>query len=153
MFGHRKYHRGRLVKGQWIFGGFERESKKIFLVSVENRTAETLCSIIKEWILPGTTIISDCWRSYDTLGEKGFEHLKVNHKYNFVDPETGAHTQNIERTWRDIKDCIPKYGRKSDHYTGYFAEYLFKRNYSLTERIIPFFEAMAKYRSVESDLP
>jgi len=32
---HRKYNRGRLLKGNWIFGGYERESKKIFIVPVE----------------------------------------------------------------------------------------------------------------------
>jgi len=40
--GKRKYNRGRLVKGHWIFGGYERESKKIFIVPVEDRTEETL---------------------------------------------------------------------------------------------------------------
>ena len=36
--GRRKYNRGRLIKGQWIFGGYERDSKKIFIVPVEDRT-------------------------------------------------------------------------------------------------------------------
>jgi len=35
---HRKYNRGRLLTGNWIFERFERESKKIFIVPVENRT-------------------------------------------------------------------------------------------------------------------
>jgi len=87
--GWRKYNRGRLIKGQWIFGGYEQESKKIFIVPIENRTEETLLACIKEWILPGTTIISDCWKSYDCLNNESFQHLKVNHSYNFVDPETG----------------------------------------------------------------
>ena len=55
----------------------------------------------------GTTIISDCWRSYDCLNEEDFEHLTVNHSLNFVDPETGAHTQNIESLWWQIKHPLP----------------------------------------------
>jgi hypothetical protein len=31
-FGQRKYNRGHAVKGQWVFGGVERESGKTFLV-------------------------------------------------------------------------------------------------------------------------
>ena len=31
MFGRRKYNRGHPVKGQWVFGGVERESGKTFL--------------------------------------------------------------------------------------------------------------------------
>jgi len=38
-----------------------------FLVVVENRTADTLLQVIRDWILPGTTIISDCWKAYDKI--------------------------------------------------------------------------------------
>jgi len=47
--------------GQWVFGDFESGTNKCFLVPVEKRDKITLLEIIKEWILPGTTIISDCW--------------------------------------------------------------------------------------------
>jgi len=30
-FGRRKYHRGRPIKGQWVFGGVKRGSGTIFL--------------------------------------------------------------------------------------------------------------------------
>ncbi|EFX60123.1 hypothetical protein DAPPUDRAFT_19746, partial [Daphnia pulex] len=63
-FGKRKYNRGKRVDGVWVFGGVERETGKCFLVVVQNRTATTLLAVIKEWIKPGTTIISDCWKSY-----------------------------------------------------------------------------------------
>lgn len=63
-FGKRKYHRGHRIEGQWVFGGYERETGRCFLIPVEDRTAETLCNLIKEWILPGTTIISDCWKVF-----------------------------------------------------------------------------------------
>jgi len=58
--GRRKYNRGRIVEGNWIFEGIERESKKIFILPVQDHTQETLLQCIKEWILPRTTIISDC---------------------------------------------------------------------------------------------
>ncbi len=61
-FGKRKYHRGHRIEGQWVFGGLERGSGKCFLVAVEKRDTNTLLAIIKEWILPGTTILSDCWK-------------------------------------------------------------------------------------------
>jgi hypothetical protein len=56
----------------------------------------TLIRIIKDWILPGTTIIFDCWDSYDSLDEDGYQHLKVNHSITFKDSETGAGTNSIE---------------------------------------------------------
>ena len=68
----------------------------MFLTTVPSRDKNTLLPILKHKIKPGTTIISDCWKSYDCLSEEDFEHLTVNHSVNFVDSQTGCHTQNIE---------------------------------------------------------
>ncbi|KAJ8971098.1 hypothetical protein NQ314_000880 [Rhamnusium bicolor] len=101
--GKRKYNRGRIIDGQWVFGGFERESKKCFFVPVENRTKDTA-------------------RNYS-------KHEAVNHSKNFVDSDTGAHTQNIERCWRDVRAGIPRFGRREQHFDGYLAEYQFRKKY------------------------
>ena len=58
-FGRRKYHRGHPVKVQWVFGGVECDSGRTFLVPVLDRTADTLMGVIRAWIEPGTTLISD----------------------------------------------------------------------------------------------
>lgn len=111
-FGKRKYHRGHHVEGQWVFGGYERGTGRVFMVAVEDCKAETLVPLIERCIAPGTTIISDCWKSYDLLDQQGFEHLKVNHSVTFKDPETGAHTNSIESSWRHAKMAQPAYGQK-----------------------------------------
>jgi hypothetical protein len=59
-FGRRKYHRGHPDKGQWVFGGVERGSGRIFLVPVTDRTVDAMTNVISAWIEPGTTFISDC---------------------------------------------------------------------------------------------
>ena len=93
-FGRRKYHRGHPVKGQWVFGGVERQSGRTFLVPVPDRTADTLVAIIRDWIEPGTTVITDSWAAYRNLESLGFTHRTVKHPIHFVDPDTGAHTNN-----------------------------------------------------------
>ena len=60
-FGHRKYHRGHRVDGQWVFGGVERGSGRGFFFAVEKRDEKTLIPLIQRWIRPESTIISDCW--------------------------------------------------------------------------------------------
>ena len=59
LFSKRKYEVGRLVSQQWIFGGYEPETKKGFLVPVANRDAAILLPIIQQWILPGSIVWSD----------------------------------------------------------------------------------------------
>jgi transposase-like protein len=117
-FGRRKYHRGRLITGQWLFGGIERHSKKMFVVPVVSRQAEILLPLIKKYIAPGSIIYSDCWKAYSEINTT-YQHKTVNHSQNFVDPITGVHTQNIERVWRDIRGIIPRYGRKEYHFDHY----------------------------------
>lgn len=79
-----------MIDGKWIFGGFERESGRMFIVPVPERSKECLLNVIKEWIMPGTTIISDCWKAYNCLENEDFVHYTVNHSLNFVDPDTGT---------------------------------------------------------------
>lgn len=124
-FGRRKHHVGRIIEGQWVFGGICRQTRRFFMVPVENRTSNTLLAIIKEKILPGTTIISDCWKAYDCLGNEGYQHLTVNHSVNFVDPDTQAHTNTVERLWRDAKRKVPLCGRRKKHFVGYLARTMF----------------------------
>jgi len=92
-FGKRKFNKGKHVDGVWVFGGIERDSNppKCFFVTVADRSA--LISLIKKWILPGTTILSDCWKAYSSLVEEGYIHETVNHSIQLVS-DTGVHTNN-----------------------------------------------------------
>ena len=49
------------------------EDKGVFLVPVEDRTADTLIALIKQYSRLGT-IMTDCWKSYSTLQEEGYIH-------------------------------------------------------------------------------
>lgn len=105
-----KYNRGKRYKQVWLFGGIEEDSNKWFgeIITVRNR--ESLTNLIKKYIRPGTTIISDEWPGYFTenfnlsdLSGYNFEHMTVNHNENFVNPVTGDHTNKIEGHWGNIK--------------------------------------------------
>jgi len=98
-FGKRKYNRGRITKTKWVVGGIDRISKKCFLKLVSQRNESTLRNIILENVQPGTTIITDSWRGYNTcnLESNGFKHFKVNHSKTFVNPTNmNINTQRIE---------------------------------------------------------
>lgn len=74
-FGRRKYNRGRKIDGKWVFGGVQLGTPNIFLEVVDARDQETLMEVIHRRILPGTTIISDGWKSYGSIAREGIYNL------------------------------------------------------------------------------
>jgi len=88
----RKYNTGRIL-GQWVFGGIERSTQKVFVLPVPCRNTETLLPIIRKYVAPGSIIHTDQWRAYDALRNENYIHRTVNHSTNFVNPDTGPHTK------------------------------------------------------------
>ena len=84
------------------------QTNGIFLEVVPDRSAKTLMPILERHIAPGTLIVSDSWPAYNGItfwkGVSPWEHLTVNHHKEFVNSATGAHTQKIERLWREFKE-------------------------------------------------
>lgn len=152
-FGKRKYQRGKWVEGRWVFGGIERGTDNCFMLVVEDRSRNTLLSVIKDYIKPGTTIISDCWKAYDCLEDEGFKHLTVNHTYTFKDSETGAHTNSIEGTWSGVKRRLRGNSCKG-HFNNYLYEYMWRRKNKLNKKELfnRFVEAIIQvYPPIEED--
>lgn len=108
-----QYNRGRYggtwARHGWVFGLLEghHSSRRPVLRLVPSRARTTLIPIIKRHVRSGSTIYSDSWRAYvQSLTKEGYHHYPVNHKNNFVDPQTGSHTQHIERYWQTIKGQV-----------------------------------------------
>ena len=144
-FGKRKYHRGKRVDGVWVFGGIDRETKECFFKCVADRSADTLVEIIKENILPGTTIISDCWKAYSSLEKEGYKHQTVNHSVEFKNKETGACTNTIESTWRALKTFLPRNGTVKSLYDSYFSQYCIRKKF-LNDAADPFLAFLSLIR-------
>lgn len=99
-----KSHRGRSPRSQvWALACVDTSFSpaKGFLKIVENRSKEVLLPIIASVVRCGSTIHSDEWASYSQLGLiNSYSHHTVVHKYNFLCPSTGIHTQHVE-SWNN----------------------------------------------------
>ena len=138
LFSRRKSNQGRVLPQQWFFGGICRETR--FIYAIPDRSAATLLPIIQNAILPGTTVMSDLWRAYGGNIAMGFNHFTVNHSINFVNPVAGAHTQNIENSWKLAKTRNKRqHGTNRQMLDSYLCEWMWpqkNRNDLLFDRII-----------------
>ena len=110
LFNHKaKHNRGRRADNEderWVFGLADTSFKPAitYMELVSKRDAATLLPIIRRIVRPGSIIYSDQWKAYHRIqDELNLEHATVNHSVNFVDPETGVHTQTIESYWAKAK--------------------------------------------------
>jgi len=103
-----------------------------FMVEVQDMSAAMLLPLIQQHVLPGTTVLSDEWRSYSQVPTLGMVHETVNHSLHFVDPTTGAHTQGIESTWSATKRMMWKkgvMGTSVELFPTYLQEFLWRKRF------------------------
>ena len=81
-----------------------------FAEIVPDRTKTTLFNVISRIVRPGSTIHTDDWPSYRDLGNGVYRHSSVVHRYHFIDPMTGVHSQHVEiyndKLKRKIKEVM-----------------------------------------------
>lgn len=128
-FAKRKFHRGHHVEGCWVVGGVERTpERRMFVEVVADRSRQTLFEVISRHVRPGSVVCTDMWRGYIGLDEAiNVQHNTVNHSENFVDPDTGTHTNTIEGTWCGIKRKIPIRNRNHDTIEKHLMEFIWRR--------------------------
>lgn len=138
-FYKRKSNRGRIGNPIWVFGGIERNTRKSFLVSVPNRSRDTLMEIINQKIKPGSRIISDKWAAYRCLYQSTvYSHEEINHSVNFIDPnDFEIHTQNVECMWNHAKTKLRnQHGTSSRLFEGYLIEFMFRYSNFVDKHLI-----------------
>jgi transposase-like protein len=109
--------------------GVERTpQRRVFLLSVANRSAETIRDIIREHVLPGSIVHTDGWRGYSGIATVfPVIHRVVNHRDGFIDHETGVHTNVVEGTNFALKRQIPVRSRVKDGIEEHISEFIWRR--------------------------
>ena len=92
-----------------------------------------------------TNVISDVWKAYLHLGEAGFRHEVVNHSLEFVDQDTGAHTQTVEGAWGMCKLEINTHkGIQKEQLPTFLHRWCFRRNFCTKKNIESHYEIITK---------
>jgi len=130
----RKYNHGRLIKEKWVFDRYAPTSGGVFLELVPDRSASTLLPLVRKYVVPGSTIITDKWKSYCGISKMEVEprylHQEVDHSKNFVDPKTGACTNRIEAMWNSCKKKFKTMcGVQQSMLPSYLDEFLWRQQH------------------------
>lgn len=81
----------------------------------------------------------------------------MNHSLHFKDPETQAHTNSIESSWRAAKAIVSSSGRKKSNIPGNLARYIFYKrckefNLNKTEEFFRLAGCLYNLKNPNSDL-
>lgn len=113
----------------------------MFFKVVERRDKESLLDILRTFVLPGTTVYSTFWRSYDCLEDEAFHQLAADNLLHFINLETGVHTNKIEGTWSAVKKTSLPRRTASDQFDSYLAEYVWRKANAGKDLAEAFYEA------------
>ena len=116
----RKYKRHYFVKGHWVFVWFWT------LLYCDSRSyIKDASRSFETWIEPGTLMILVCWRAYQQLDERHYQHTTINHSLYFKDPVAGACINTIESYWCHFKSTLLEYSRQGD-FGAYIVMFMFR---------------------------
>jgi len=128
--GKRQGKRGRGAEGKTPVFGIARREGKVVAVSTPDLQIATVYPIVKEHILPKSTIYTDEYSIYDGLRKQGYSHKRVHHASK-VWAIGNAHTNTIEGFWSLLKRSINGvyHSVSGKHLQSYINEYSFRYNH------------------------
>ena len=134
--GRRKNEAGRMLKGDlakhtMVTGIVERKGRIVARVSPE-LTMTAMGSLVKEYVLPQTTIFTDEFASYSAIPKMegmGYQHRRINHSQK-VYVSGDVHTNTIEGFWSLVKRGIGGvyHSVSAKYLQSYLDEYSFRYN-------------------------
>lgn len=115
-----------------VLGLLEREGKLTAIVIPEGTGATTIQPLVKKYVKPRATFISDDWKGYIGL-ENRYDQYMVKHSdrnMNYSHPNPDIHTNNIEGAWKIMKNALrDNYNNVSrKHIQKYVDEFVYRFN-------------------------
>jgi transposase len=114
-----------------VFGMVARGGRVIAKVT-QDAKASTIFPIIAEYVLPATTVYTDCYTTYDKLAlmNQGYRHQRINHSAR-VYVMGDVHTNTIEGFWSLLKRGIGGvyHSVSAKYLQSYCDEYSFRYNH------------------------
>lgn len=147
----------RYTKTLWILGGIDDLTGEIFLEIIppdKGRTKEVFADILSRNIAPGTTIITDCHKSYNCITElpHGWTHRTVNHSQTYVAPD-GTCSNKVEVLWACLKQKFKQMkGARRTYIASYIDEFMWRRGKNPNLHFLEMLKSIAKVYPLKPDM-
>src|SRR6218665_24867 len=96
------------------------------------------CQSLPRVVIPGSVIVSDEWATYRGIPNLSgnYRHETVNYSWNFVDPITGAHTNNVKSYWKQAKAIFKRMkGTFKEMVPSYLGKFIWRERYGSTQSL------------------
>lgn len=125
-----------------VYVGVEKETDKYFYIVKPLQSKECMYQTLRDWILPGTTIISDCWSTYGCLDDEDFQLLRDLNGLTFQGHEIGVPDNAGRGGFRYVKRSMK--GLSKNQYDSHLAEYMWRRRNKteIQQEFVSFIEAI-----------
>jgi hypothetical protein len=136
LFRRVRNNQGELVDVQWVAGILERDSGKVLLYRVPNRSHESLLPPIRSHIPQGCFLYSDELTTYHMLDQE-YMHYAVNHSNKeyvreedfFGITKLTVHCNSMEGLWKRLKSrLLYKSNRNFDRMDLILAEFMYRNS-------------------------
>jgi transposase len=110
--------------------GIVQRKGQVAAVTVDNVSRAVVMPHILEKALPKSTIYTDEYKTYNTLGKHGFKHRRIRHSEKIY-VSGDVHTNTIEGFWSLVKRGIGGvyHAVSKKHLQGYLNEYAWRYNH------------------------
>ena len=135
-------------KGAIIFGIHDKSGVCTWVVP--DRKNSTLVELIDKWVDADSILVTDCHRSYHSLSQNGFNHIRLNHKRG--EWVRGVYSMAwIESYWTSLKYFVRSRNRtvKEANLRLYLAEHAFRHNAQI-EGVYPFERLISSFPDIDS---
>jgi transposase len=127
--GPRTKRLGQIRKPKTPVVGMVERTGRVIAVTAFDTKKSTLHGIIKEHVLPRTTVFTDDYPAYDGLHPGKYNHYRINHSAKIY-VSGNVHTQTIEGFWSLVKNGMRGvyHSVGSGYLQSYLNEYSFRYN-------------------------
>lgn len=133
--GKMKGAQGRSLKNKTVVFGMIQRDGEVMVKVVPNARRRTLQDIIKQNIVPGTSIHADEWSAYDGLDDLGYDLHRVKKVGSHYVGPNGETVNAMENFWRHLKCSIQ--GTHISVSAKYLERYAKEFEYRFNRRLTP----------------